>query len=288
LDIVITIWNHLEPIYIFPFFFCDHSPSENVLIKKSFPIVSSKNKKMKKSKLLAVGVLAASLFFTNFISAQGWWRSIKGEGPVVTRNLNLAEFDAIYLQGSGNVFLKQGATQSVTVEGQENIIDNLKTNVSDKTWKIGFEKSVRNYEKLNIYITIPALREAHISGSGNIRTETGFTGVKDLGLSISGSGNVSMDVEAATVNSRISGSGNISLKGSANSLSTQISGSGDVHAYDLSVKSVNIRISGSGDCEVNAAENLEVSISGSGGVTYMGRPKVNAKTSGSGRVRSKE
>ena len=78
-------------------------------------------KKTRLSLLLAVMLLSTASF------AQNWWKNaIRGEGDVVKQDLNLDEFDGITLAFSGDVYLTQGETQSVTVEAQQNIIDNIK------------------------------------------------------------------------------------------------------------------------------------------------------------------
>lgn len=237
-------------------------------------------------KSLFLILIIYSLATTN-ASAQKWGMGIKGEGPVVSKNLDVSGFHGVTLAFSGDVYLKQGSGYSVKAEGQANIIDNIKTNVSDGIWKIGFEKNVRNHKGLKIFITMPDLTQAKISGSGNIQTEGNFRNVNDLALAVSGSGNVNVDVDAKNIESRISGSGNISIAGATGGHTIAISGSGDVHAYNLKSMTCSVRISGSGDCQVDVGENLDVSISGSGDVTYQGRPRIKSKSSGSGSVESR-
>lgn len=226
--------------------------------------------------LIAVGTLSAF--------AQNGWYGINGSGPKVKKTLNLDNFNAFEMAVSGNVYIKQGNTQSVIVEAQQNIIDNLVTTVSDKNWKIKFDKNVRNYDGMKIWITIPTLTKAAISGSGDIIGESKFANLDKLTLGISGSGDLSLDFDASSVDCKISGSGGMKLNGSANTQTISISGSGDVYSDNLKTSSCNVRVSGSGGCKVNASENLDVAISGSGDVLYSGRPKVNAKVSGSGDV----
>lgn len=236
-----------------------------------------------KSKLL---IVAALLFTIGSLHAQRWGTGIKGEGPIVKKTINLSDFDGFSLHTSGNVILQKGP-QSVVIESHQNIIDNIETDVDDKIWKIKFDKSVRGYKELNIYITIPELTHASISGSGDIVSKDKFTTNGEVHVGISGSGDIKLDIEADKILSKISGSGDIALRGKAKSLEVKISGSGDVKGYDLVVDNCNVSISGSGDVEVHANEELMVRTSGSGDVYYAGRPRVNSRTSGSGSVMSK-
>lgn len=239
-----------------------------------------------KSKLLLFALLFLTLSCNN---AQNWLGSgIKGEGPIVKQAIEVDQFTGFTLTTSGNVYLKRGNTQSVEIESHQNIIDNIERKVEDKIWKIKFDKNVRNYKELNIYITIPTLSRAYISGSGDIISEDKFTGLDELQVGISGSGDIKLDVEANKIQSKISGSGDIALRGKARDLEIRISGSGDISGYNLVVDNCNVSISGSGDVEVHANEELYVRASGSGDVFYKGRPRVNSKVSGSGNVMSKQ
>jgi hypothetical protein len=231
-------------------------------------------------------LLLASLLFSNLATAQNWngWNGIKGEGAKVKKTLELADFSGFTMAISGNVYLKQGSKQSVIVEAQQNIIDNILTQVTDKEWKIKFDKNVRNHDGIKVFITLPTLTKAYVSGSGDIIGETKFTGLGNLMTGISGSGNINLAVEAKDIEGKISGSGSVKLTGSANGLTIGISGSGDFIADGLKSQSGTISISGSGDCTVDAQDALTVKVSGSGDVKYKGRPRLSAKVSGSGEV----
>ncbi len=217
-------------------------------------------------------------------NAQWWAGGMKGEGPQVVKTLDVDNFKGITLAFSATVYLTQGDTYSVKVEGQENIIDNIETEVRDGHWKIKFDENVGRHDKLTLWITMPTLNKAAISGSGALKGETVFRDLNEVDVSISGSGDIQLELEANSVNTRISGSGDIRLRGSATAHRVKISGSGDVDTVDLRSQETSVRISGSGDCRVHAEESLEVSTSGSGDVYYSGRPRVSAKVSGSGEV----
>ena len=102
--------------------------------------------------------------------SQNYGSGVKGNGEVVSKDLKLDKFTGIELSFSGDVIITQGATQKVRVEGQQNIIDLINTDVSGVNWKIGFVKNVNNHKNLTIYITIPTLTKIGISGSGSIKT----------------------------------------------------------------------------------------------------------------------
>ena len=222
------------------------------------------------------------------LSAQNWWKSgITGEGPSVKQALDVSDFDDFSLNISATVHVRQGR-HDVQIEGQQNIIDNIITEVSGGSWKIKYDRPVRRANDVTIWITMPTLEGAHVSGSGSILGEGTFTGLDDVVVSISGSGDIDMGLESRNLSSSISGSGDIVVRGSTGSHDIHISGSGDVEAFDMKAQDVDVHISGSGDVEVHAEGDLVINTSGSGDVVYTGRPRVKARVSGSGDVSPRE
>jgi hypothetical protein len=215
------------------------------------------------------------------------WNGLEGEGPVIERKVEIKKFSGITVPGNAKIYLTQGSEQTVRIEGQENIIDNLILDVSDEVWRIEGKKPVWKAETLKIYITLENLKLIKISGSGDVYTQNHFTGKKDLELRISGSGTLNLDIEADDIDGSVSGSGDIFLTGSADKLNLGISGSGKIKAEKLEAQSADVRITGSGNMDVWVVEKLEASVSGSGNVYYAGNPRVNTRVSGSGNVRAR-
>lgn len=227
-------------------------------------------------------------FSTTTILAQSWYdKGVEGKGPIVTKTLNLDDFNSFTLAISGDVYFQQGNQQSIKVEGQQNIIDLLSTEVKKDHWKIKFDQNVSRVKGLKIYITMSDLTYVGLSGSGNVVGEGTFKNLEDVGLAVSGSGDLGIALAAKSIESRISGSGNIEIGGSTQRHSIRISGSGDIEASDLSSDDCEVRISGSGDVQIDVRKQLDVRISGSGDVEYRGNPSVQSKISGSGEVQGK-
>lgn len=223
------------------------------------------------------------------LSAQSsfWGRSIRGEGSMTEKTLDITDFNSIRMDVKADVFLTQGSKYQVTAVGQRNILDLLDTRVDQAEWRIRFTETVGKYERLEIYITLPELTGVHISGMGDIEGKSKFAGLNELRLEVSGMGNIRLNVEAARVTSKVSGMGDIFLEGHAGNLSGSISGSGDLKAQKMEANEVNLAVSGMGDCEVTPINSLSVKISGIGSVYYRGKPEhIDQKISGIGKMRS--
>jgi hypothetical protein len=232
-------------------------------------------------------LLVVILAFTTgqHLWAQRWGQGMDGEGPVIKQEISLAGIDGFDLGIGGDVILTPGPTQKIVIEGQQNIIDNIKRDVSNGTWRIAYIKNVDEVKSLTIYITVPTIKYVGLSGSGSIASTGKFSSLKDVDIAVAGSGEISLDIEARETGVRLSGSGDIELAGSTESLEVAISGSGDVMTRELMASRCKVQISGSGDAAVYVNGDLETAISGSGDVTYKGDASVTARISGSGEVR---
>lgn len=209
---------------------------------------------------------------------------IPATGDVIQEELLLEPFTKVSLEISADVFIRQGDEQQVMVEAQSSIVDLLlQTSVANDDWTIRLDECVNTNEGINIFITIPALDDVSISGSGNVVMEDRFT-QNSVSLRTSGSGSIDGDFTTTNLECSISGSGGIMLAGSAQTADIGISGSGSVEAFEMSSYQCDVSISGSGSVNVSVTELLEVTIAGSGSVRYKGNPTIDSSISGSGRV----
>ena len=229
------------------------------------------------------------LFVSAFLTPGCHWGDddifgcVRGNGDVETEEFFLPEFSGIKLEGSGHVFIRQGATQEVLVQTDRNLIHYVDRDVHNGLWTIRFERCVNRVSELTVFITVPDVDRLIVSGSGTIKGEDPFSGFS-LETNVNGSGHIEFEYTGQQAEATISGSGTIDLTGSVEFLDVNISGSGDLHAFDLLAQECEIHISGSGDARVHVEDFLKVRISGSGDVLYTGFPQLDVVISGSGSV----
>ncbi len=238
---------------------------------------------MKKlSLLLCAGFISLSC------SAQ-WGKTIKGNGNNVTIERNTGDYDGVAVSGWFDVDLVSGNEGEITLKGEENLLEYIITEVKDGKLVIKTEKGVNlksSNWKSGIHITIPVESISHVamSGSGDIVGKTKIKADK-FSTAMSGSGDITLDIDSNLISASMSGSGDISLSGKTTDFEATISGSGDIEAYDLEADNVDATVSGSADIQVTANKSLKARVSGSGDISYKGNPeKVNTKTSGSGDI----
>ncbi|WBU89594.1 head GIN domain-containing protein [Cellulophaga omnivescoria] len=234
-------------------------------------------------------ILTLSLALTLAFTANAQWgKRVKGNGNIITDSRNVGDYEAISVSGFFDVELIEGTEGKITLKGDENILNHIKTEVKNGKLVIKAEKGMnlspsRN-SKLLVTVPVEHINEATLSGSGDIVGKTTIVS-NTFETSISGSGDINLKVKAKELKATMSGSGDINLSGSATDFTVRVSGSGDISAYDLEADYVKALVSGSADIKVTAKETIDARVSGSGDIKYRGNPKkIESKTSGSGGV----
>lgn len=237
-------------------------------------------------------ILVAFTLFLGITSANAqWWSSnknIKGNGDMVTKNRKVSDYDEVSLVGSMDVVLVRGTEGNLQIEAESNLQEYITTEVKGSTLRISIEEgtSISPSRNNSIKITVPFedIEGASVTGSGDIWNEDKIT-AKDFSISVTGSGDIKLEIDADEIKGKVTGSGDILLMGQANELDCGVTGSGDFDAFKLKAKLVHAQVSGSGDVMVWAENELNARVAGSGDIEYKGSPsKENFKTSGSGDI----
>ena len=192
---------------------------------------------------------------------------VEGSGTVISVTRSLNDVRAVSLASVGDVEVLIGDDESIVMEGEDNLIPFITTDVSDGVLTIGVreETSLNQTRTMHFQVTVDRLELAEISGAGTIAI--GDPGHDRIELSIPGAGT-------------------ISAAGEVDQLTASISGTGTVDASRLVADDVIVKVSGAGNTTVWALDTLAVTLSGVGDVSYWGDPRVQQTITGVGGLRS--
>lgn len=241
-------------------------------------------KKLRQYLSLAL-LMAISLGFTSASTIITVSNSKKSKSD---ENREVSGFSGITSSGSYTIFITMGNKESLRLEGDADVLSEIETKVEDGILKIRNKKRMNGWNwnnngKVNIYITAKSLNSLILSGSGDIKV-TGVIKANKLNNTISGSGSISLSIDAEDYVATISGSGKIRAKGVAENVKINLNGSGNFEGNDLRTSVTIARVSGSGNISVSADKNLDAMMSGSGNIRYSGNASVNSVKSGSGSI----
>jgi hypothetical protein len=213
---------------------------------------------------------------------------VAGSGVIETKSYQVADFDAIVVDYPAEITVRQGKSESLEIEAEDNLLPQLSAEVRDS--KLYLENIERNWrDRVNptkpvlVTITVVDLNKVQFPTAGKMLVE-GLT-TDTLDISVSGAGDVTLtDLDAGSLDFNLSGAGNVDIDGSAKSLHLRISGLGNFNGGDLQSENADVTISGAGSATVWAEEALDASISGAGSIDYYGSPNVSERISGVGSV----
>ena len=231
--------------------------------------------------LLAVGALAAASTASH--------AGVTGSGTLRTETRAVSGFQAVALQGSMTLRLRQGTREGLELRGDDNILPLVEARVVDRhgtpTLELGIKNATGYSTRHEIVATVDliTLRALSIKGSGDASMDA--LNSPALALAISGSGDIRIrQLSVGELSANVAGSGDLDLAGRTGKLSVSISGSGDANTRALEADDVSVSIAGSGDASVTARKTLAVSIAGAGEVRYAGEAVVKSAIAGRGSV----
>ena len=220
---------------------------------------------------LAVGVIGSQFFsfgrVFDFGSFNSKWRGIEGSGKIVREARDASGFDSIDVGGAFVVEVSVGSTFSVEVEGDDNLVPLVKTEVRGDALHIGIDKGYKSHDRLKIFVTAPDLGGVDASGAANVNA----TGIQNSGVRI-----------------QASGGSRVTVAGQTADLMVDISGGAKVIANELTAANANVDASGGATAEVNVSNELNAEASGGSRIIYSGSPaNVQKNSSGGARISPK-
>lgn len=190
---------------------------------------------------------------------------ITGSGEIISETREVGLFSKVSSEGVFNVTITHGDMQSVEIIADNNIMGKVRTVVSGDELRLFLDDDYK-YGKVYLRANITVAR---------------LNGLKNFGA---GEFQVFGADETGRFDLINSGSGTITLEGSAGSVDIFNEGSGNIKAFDFKVAQCSATMIGSGDLEIECTDSLKASIEGSGNIYYLGTPVIEAKIEGSGQI----
>ena len=240
-----------------------------------------KTQKQKLSFLLPLIILMIGLQSCGFDA-----NAIRGDGNVISVESNLDEFTTLDASGIFKIFLLEGDNPHIRIETDENIHEYINFEVRRNTLNLSMKSNqIYRPTRLHVYLTVSTIEKLDLSGATSLEADHTLVS-PNLTISISGAGDLDLDVETRDLRTTVSGAGNISLSGNTDTHEVKLSGAASMKCADLKTRSTIISLSGAGSADVYASEVLDASISGVGSIKYAGEPeKTNISKSGLGSIK---
>ena len=193
----------------------------------------------------------------------GMRSDIKGSGKRVMEKRNVGPFTSISTEGAFNIEVTCQKNVNVEVEGDDNILAMVTTDVSNNVLRIRSTKSYDSSEPVKFKISVPDLEGLSVSGAGRID-------IKDLK-------NDKFEIDS-------SGAPNISVAGNTKVIDIDSSGAAKIDTHSLHAARGVVDSKGVSRIDLDVTDQLDVKISGASAVYYKGDPVVTKTINGPGKV----
>ncbi|MFD2513965.1 head GIN domain-containing protein [Pontibacter locisalis] len=227
---------------------------------------------------LAVFLMALLLLNLPLMAQQ-----LRGNGNVKTQTRKVSGFEGVDVSGGFYVEIVQGSNEGLKLEAEENLLDNIKTEVKNGVLHIYNDKSLSSTKGMKAYITVKELNKIDISGGVKVVGKSTFR-TNTMNIDMSGGSKVALAVEAKQLRADMSGASKVELAGKADDVSLEMSGASNVDASELEAKNVKVGASGASKVKVFAKDTLAIDASGASAIYYKGTPSITAETSAAAKV----
>jgi putative autotransporter adhesin-like protein len=192
---------------------------------------------------------------------------VAGSGKRQREKRDVKAFTSISTEGAFDIQVVCQKQLSVEVEGDDNILPLVSTEVSNNVLHV---RNVRGYsvsEPIVLRIAVPDLEGISSSGAGTID----IASVKNEKFVID-----------------VNGAPTVKASGETKELTIDANGAGKIDAHRLRGARVQVESKGVSTVEVYASEQLDVTVSGPSHVIYQGNAVVHQTVNGPGSVEKRE
>lgn len=206
--------------------------------------------------LLLVVVLGAACH-------HGRYSELQGSGKRELQKRNVASFTSISAEGAFTIEVTCQKDLSLEVEGDDNVLQYVATDVSGNILRL---KNTKNYsisEPVKFKISVPNLEGLSVSGAGHI--------------DIKGMNNEKFEIDT-------NGAPTIVVSGNTKVIDVGANGAGKVDAHNLHASRGVVDANGATRVDVDVKDQLDATTNGPSTITYQGDPKVNKTVRGPGKI----
>ncbi len=210
----------------------------------------------------------AQNWFVKKASAAGYERG----GPRKTETRTVGAFTELEVSSAIQVIFTQGSAQPLTLEADEDMINNIRTEVHGNTLEIKLrsgEYSYRNTGRIIVTLSAPVLEAVSLTGASEFNT-TNTIKASHFEIDVTGASVVKAALDVQDLKLESTGASTLKLSGKADKCKFSFTGASMVRAYDLAAHEVYVKASGASVAEIFADKELEVSATGASVVRYKG------------------
>lgn len=191
----------------------------------------------------------------------------------------VSSFNGIKVSTGIDLYITMGTVEEVKIVAEDDIIDDLITEVKDGTLRI-YMKQSNNWFNWNIgnqtrkaYVTVKELKKIDASSGSDVQSENMLKG-ENLEVKASSGSDVTLDIYYKNFSLNISSGSDVKISGKTKNFKAEASSGSDIKAQNLESSICRVSVSSGSDASVNVTDELYAKASSGADVRYYGNPKV--------------
>lgn len=208
-----------------------------------------------------------------------------------TQNRKVESFNAIKVSSGIDLYLTMGNSEEVEIIADNDIIDNLKTEVKNGTLHIYMKKNDwfnwGGNQTKKAYVTVRELVALHASSGSDVKSENTIKG-GSMEVKASSGSDVELDVFYKYLSVDTSSGSDAKLSGRVKTFEAESSSGSDIKAQNLEAKIGKLKASSGSDISATITDELYARASSGADIRYYGSPQIrDTDESSGGDVRQK-
>jgi hypothetical protein len=238
---------------------------------------------MKKVNIQFLAILFIATIFTS--CGSDIFNGVVGNRNIVTTERTpQADFSGIKVSTGIDLFIRQGSTNAITVEADENLHDLIITEVKEGVLNIYTAKNIWKSKARKVYVTIEKLTLLKASSGSNVKSESKID-TNEIYIDASSGASIDIEIVAKNVITETSSGSDVKIKGTTINHTARASSGSSINAYELKSTNANASASSGASIHIYASKNMDAKASSGAGIDFKGNPvSINKEASSGGSV----
>ncbi|MFV0590539.1 MAG: head GIN domain-containing protein [Draconibacterium sp.] len=193
-----------------------------------------------------------------------------------TQNRKVRNFNAIKVSTGIDLYISMGNEESVKIVADDDIIDDIKTEVENGTLRIYMKQNNSWFNwggntSRKAYVTVKELVKLDASSGSDVETEDTLEG-DELNVKVSSGADVKLSLHIKKFSIDTSSGSDARLSGKVKYLDVEASSGSDINARDLESAFCSAKASSGSDISLTVTEEIHARASSGADIVYYGSP----------------
>ncbi len=180
-------------------------------------------------------------------------------------------FTELKVYGRFDVILVKGTEESVSIESERAILENVLTELDENKLKVRMKTNYFQDPEVKVVITFRQLNDI-TAGAGAV-IDAGTIGGSSINLEANSGSQIKAEVVSDWLEAESTQGATLSLSGKVKSMEASVNTGGQLNCYLLNCENAKVKVTMGGYAKVYVWEKLDASVNMGGNISYKGNPK---------------